>query len=245
MNKVFDEIYETVWKSIFPGLPPLDLGKFTQLYTKDIILPQEYKSAQSGASVYSTSEYGYKRFVSPEEVQKRSATDNYMEPKKDISSLADVMTAMKTLAMFRGSRSLNSEVIEQSDDVYSSSYIFRSAHVYSSQKLMFNYNTKTSEYLLASKGSADSAFGIRIMDSSGVSNSFDVTWSAKCANSYFCHSSFDLRDCMFCFHLTSKQYCIANMQFSKEEYETLKTTILKEYFDQLLKPGAFVTQADF
>lgn len=242
MNKVFGEIYKTVWEDIFPGFERPDIEKFRELYTKDIILPKKYTSAHGGETVYCSPEYGYKRFISSAELEKHRQMDDFMVEPKPIHSLADVLQEMKDLALFRGSRMLNSDIVEESDDIYSSSYIYGSTHLYSCQKMMFCNNDKTSEYLLASKGSGDSAFGMRIIDSGGVSHSFDVTWSGKCANSYFCHSSVDLRDCMFCFHLTSKQYCIANMQFTKDEYMKLKDVILREYFEQLLKPGAFVSQ---
>ncbi len=241
MNKVFEQIYTKVWEEIFPGINPIDQAAFKKLYCNDIPLPQAYPAISGNISVYSSPEYGYKKFITKEESEKRMNTDNFMEPKTDIASFADVLKLMEKRATFRGNRALNSDVTEESDDIYSSSYIYNSAHVYSSQKLMYCFNMKTSEYLLASKGSGDCSFGIRVIDSGSISNSFDVGWSSKSANSYFSYSVVDVRDCMFCFHIMSKQYCIANMQFSQEEYKKLKEKILKEYFDQLTKPDAFVS----
>ena len=241
MNKVFEQIYAKIWEEIFPGATPPDQETFKKLFVRDIPLAQPFTTSLTNAQVYSSPVYGYKKFISKEEAEKRTEIDNFMELKTDIESLSDVIKLMKNRATFRGSRALNSEIVEASDDIYSSSYIYNSTHLYSCQKMMYCDNNKASEYLLASKGSGESSFGIRIFDSGSISNSFDVSWSGKSANLYFCHSVIDLRDCMFCFHLTSKEFCIANMQFTEEEYKKLKEKILKEYFDQLTKPEAFVS----
>ncbi len=241
MNQVFDQIYTKVWNEVFAGIKPLDQEAFKNVYTKDIQLPKQFACALSGTPVYSGTEYGYKKFMSQEENKKRMNTDNFMEPRSDIPNFAGLLGLMKNRSLFRGSRSINSELVEESDDIYSSSYIYQSTHIYSCQKVMYCYNTKTSEYLLASKGSGDCSFGIRIMDSGNTSNSFDVHWSGKCAHTYFSHDCYDLRDCMFCFHIVSKQYCIGNMQFTEDEYKTMKEKLLKEYFAQLASSNAFVS----
>ncbi len=239
MSELFEKLYATIWQQVFPGQRAFSLSAAKDFFAKDIILPQKY-STVNGGPVYVSPEYGYKKFITQEETEKRSNIDNFMDRTEPIKSLNDALTRAHKIALFRGSRAINSELIEESDDIYSSSYIYNSTHIYSSQKIMYSYNIKTSEYLFASKGSADSSFGIRIIDSSSVSNSFDVHWSGKCANTYFCVDSYDLRDCMFCFHLTSKQFCIANMQYTEEEYMKLKGILLKEYFAQLKSPKAFV-----
>ncbi len=243
MNKMFEDIYETVWREIFPGFPMLDIETFQKLFTKDMMLPQKYSCAITNTPIYSSSIYGYKKFISRPEVEKRVNQDNFMEEKKEIGSLKDLLSIMQKQALFRGSRSLNSELVEESDDIYSSSHIYRSLHLYNCQKMLFCNNNKMCEYLLASSGTGESTFGIHILDSGSISNSFDVSWSGKCANSYFLHSCIDVRDSMFCFHLSSKQYCIGNMQFTEKEYTTLKKLLLKEYFDQLKEEGAFTMLA--
>jgi hypothetical protein len=44
--------------------------------------------------------------------------------------------------------------------------------------------------------------------------------------------------------LRSKQYCIANQQYTKEEYLHLKEQLLGDYFAQLGSEGAFRTLKD-
>lgn len=244
MTDLFKQMYELIWKEIFPNLPVLAIDDFKNYFTQDLSLPILKKCYISDKELYISPEYDYKRFVDRSELMKRDEIDNHMEPKTQINSLRDILSKISQIAYYRASRLENSEVIEESDDIHSSSFIYNSTHVYSCQKILFSYNMAQSELIMASKGSKSCSFGIKLYDSSSVSNSFDVSWSAKCSNSYFCHNCYGLRDCLFCFHLSSKQYCIANMQFSEEEYKKLKNIILNEYYKQLSEPNGFKVLSD-
>ncbi len=244
MNKVFEDIYKSVWDEIFPGIVKPEIQVFKKLFAQDILLPDRYTAQKGTGDIYCTPDYGYKHFISQEEIQKIVDVNNYVEPTTPLSSLSEVLTKMQNLAFFRGSKSINSDVVEESDNIYSSNYVLSSACLYSSQKMIYCYNMTASEYMLASKNSKESGFGIRIIDSGSITGSFDVSFSAKSAHSYFCHNCFDVRDCMFCFHLASKQYCIANMQYSQEDYEKLKKQILTEYFAQLNSEKPFISLRD-
>lgn len=244
MNQVFIDIYNTIWKEVFPNIPPMELEKFKKLYTADLALPKKYQCALSAADIYCNPDYGYKRFISDEERAKRMELNNHMEPKIEVASLVDVLKKTNEIAMFRGNKTVNSDVVETSDNIYSSSYVYNSFSIHSAQKILFCNGLGPCEYMMACKESKDSNFCIRVMDSGSVTNSFDVSFSGKCSNCYFCHNCYDLRDCMFCFHIESKQFCIANMQFEEEEYRRLKEKILMEYFAQLDNPKAFVSLKD-
>jgi len=245
MEQVFQDIYKLIWEQIFPNFPLMPVEQFKALYTKDIRLPQKVASSLSGIELYSgVEEYGYKQFITEEEIAQRSELDNFMKTAQKPASLSDLLNQIKDIAMFRGSRSLNSDTIVESDDIYSSSFIYNSTHLHSCHHMLFCNGNKASEYLMASTENGESSFGIRLRDSGSVSNCFDMHWCGKSSNSYFCVDCFDLRDCMFCFHIVSKQYCIGNMQFEKEEYEVLKQQLLTEYFGQLNHPNAMVTVKD-
>lgn len=67
-------------------------------------------------------------------------------------------------------------------------------------------------------------------------------------DSYYCDMSFSLQDCLGCFGLKQKQYCILNKQYSKEEYLVLKEKIIEhmrqtkewgEYFPAEVSPFAY------
>ena len=227
MNQVFKDIYETVWNEVFPGMKRLPVEKFVELFTFDIDLPKKYKCQKTGKDVFMGERYKYPRHICEDEVE------TFADEIGEVSNLNELRQQIPKIALFRGNRNLNSEVIEASDNIYSSNYIYNSQHIYLGQKVMFSENCSESEYLLACRGSEASNFGIRSMDSSKTSNSFDIDWSKNITHSYFVHNCADLRDCMFCFHISSKEYCIGNKQYTKEKYLELKKIILEEYFSQL------------
>lgn len=238
MDQVFQDLYQLIWREIFPEREPLGIEKFKKLYTEDLFLPEPKKSDLGDETVYLSSFYKHRKLASREELDSR---ENWMKPKTEISSLNDVLNSIQDVAFFKVGRELNSEVVVESDNIYSSSYIFNSTDIHGCQKMMFCNGDQASEYLMASRGNGRCNFGIRLFDSGNITNSFDIHWLGESANCYFCQDCGDLRDCMFCFHTSSKQFCIGNMQFEEEEYHRLKKKILDDYFSQLDKPKAFVT----
>ena len=82
------------------------------------------------------------------------------------------------------------------------------------------------EYTLASQRSKSCSFCIRTDDSKNCSNSYNVICSNKVINSLFIQDCYDLYECIFCSHIASKRYCIANMQFEEAEYFEIKKLII-------------------
>lgn len=239
MDQVYQDIYQTVWKELFPEGPYPSHEDFIRLFAARLALPQPHQT-KSGATVYSSTEYGYQKFISQSEIAQLFENSDFLFPKTALTDLQETLGKVGEIMSFKGDRFQNSDLIQASDDIHSSSYIYESTHVYSSQKILYSYNMTQSEYQLASRGSKSCSFGVAIVDSGSVSNSFDVSWSAKCANCYFCHNAFDLRDCMFCFHISSRQYCIANMQYTEEEYRKIKSRLLNDYLVQLKSEKPFI-----
>lgn len=228
MNQVFKDIYETIWKEVFGGIKQLPIEKFVGLLAEDIDLPKKYTCEKSGKDIFMSEKYKYPRFVH------ESVMESFADEIEEIKNFDDLVKEVPKIAVFRGNKIMNSEVVEASDHVYSSSYVYNSQHIYMGQKIMFSENCSESEYLLACRGGSGSNFSIRLFDSSKTANSFEIDWSGNISNSYFIHDCFDLRDCMFCFHIRSKEYCIGNRQYTKEKYLELKKILLEEYIDQLI-----------
>lgn len=84
-----------------------------------------------------------------------------------------------------------------------------------------------SEYVLACQRSSNCSYCIRVDDSTSCSNSYNVICSAKISNSFFIQDANSLHECMFCSHIANRRYCIANMQFDREEYMAIKSEIIK------------------
>ena len=92
--------------------------------------------------------------------------------------------------------------------------------------ILFSDGCGNCQGIIASQRSADSTYCLRVDDSNSCSNSYNVICSAKISNSFFIQDCNNLYECMFCSHISSKRYCIANMEFSKDEYLEIKKQII-------------------
>lgn len=63
--------------------------------------------------------------------------------------------------------------------------------------------------------------------SGDIYNCYKVTDCTRCYDSYFLEDCLDCHNCFGCTHLSHKQYCILNVQYTKEEYNE-KIAAIKE-----------------
>jgi hypothetical protein len=119
----------------------------------------------------------------------------------------------------------------------------------------YAYNNKDSYYLQDATRNENSGY---LNDSHWNKDSFDITYAASgqssyevtdasgfnscfycrelvdCVNCLFSENLVNCQDCIGCLGLHSKQYCILNRQYTKEEYEKLKKEILGSFEPKLL-----------
>lgn len=124
-----------------------------------------------------------------------------------------------------------------------------------SNALHYAYHNKNCYYLSTSTGNEEAAY---VFDSHREKNTFDTSYSvenescyeltdcvrsngcfvgkdlAKCINCYFSENLVNCSDCIGCMYLSSKQYCILNKQYTKEEYEKIKNEILSSFKPSML-----------
>ena len=115
----------------------------------------------------------------------------------------------------------------QSDTIYRSENVYRCTDCNECKNIIYCDSCANCNYTLASSRSSNCDFCIRTDDSKDCSNSYNVICSNKIKNSLFIQDCFDLYECMFCSHIATKKYCIANMQFEEEEYYEIKKTIIE------------------
>ncbi len=221
-----EESFQAVFLEIFGKETKMTLEEASKAFAYDISLPKPKKTA-SGNTVYSIGDY--KKYVRDDEIANTEAQPSSGQ----IKSVTDIKKLYGEINTFLGSKSINSKEVEQSDNVLGSMNVFRCYNVGSCKNVGFSANLTGCEYTFGSVWNDDCSFCLRVQDSKLCSNCYECSWSGKCANCLYCHNCFDLRDCMFCFHLASKQYCIANRQYTKEEYFEAKKLVV-EY---LLKNG--------
>lgn len=218
------EILDKISGNVFGYKNPFTPEEFMQKFAFDVRLPKQANDSTTGEITWAQS-LASSRYVTFANVMKFK--DDWMVEKKPLNSLQDILTAWQDTNLMATERQMESINVHESDNIYNSDTIFRSQDIHKSKNIAFSDGIMQSEYVAASQRSNSSTFCIRIEDSKECSNSFNIIWSGKVVNSMFIQDSYDIYECMFCSHVTSKRFCIANMQFEEEEYFKIKKMVVE------------------
>ena len=217
LNKIFKNIFETNNKYTLEEL----LNKFAF----DIKLPQKVTDSFTSRVTWAEST-NPKRFISQKNMELYSEQHGWMMKKRDISSLEDILKIWKKINYTTTERLYDSINVSKSDTVYRSENVYRSLDCRECKNILFCDGCANSEFILGCQRTGGSSFCIRVDDSGDCINSYNVICSAQISNSFFIQDAKNLDECMFCSHIADKKYCIANMQFEKEEYFEIKKEII-------------------
>lgn len=223
---VAKQIMDKIVGQVFGYQNPFTLEQFQAKFAFDIRLPQQVYDSTTNEPTWASSTNPAKFITFENTVSK---PDGYWErPKRPINSIQDILAYWQETNVMAAERYLDSINIAESDDIRHAQNVYRSQDVEASKNIIFCDSIRPGcEYLGASQRCQSSVFSIRAEDSNQVSNSFSVNWSTKISNSFFIQDSANLQDCMFCSHLNSKQFYIANMPFEEEEYKKIKDMVIR------------------
>ncbi len=205
---------------------PLTLEEFMQKFAFDVRLPQMVYDSTDNTPTWASST-NPTRFITMENARRRSEKDDNLKPKQEIKNLQDLLTLWGEINFTTTERQIEAISVAESDHVIKSENVYRSQDIRRSKNVLFSDGVEDSEFVAAAQRSGGNAFCIRIEDSGECSNSFGVSWSNKVNNSFFIHDCYDMHDSIFCTSMSGKQYCVANMQFEKEEYEKIKKLVIQ------------------
>ena len=224
------EILDKVVGAVFGYQNPLSLEQAMQKFAFDLDLPQLVYDSTTGEQAWANS-VNPSKYMTLDNMRLKNEETEWMIPKRQLNSIEDILVAWSETNYATTDRQIESVNVAESDSIMNSENIYRSACIRKSKDVLFSVDCDSLECVVAGWRSQTSSLSIRVEDSQLVSNSFNVIWSAKVANSLFVQDCFDISDCMFCSHIAGKQYCIANMQFEKEEYERLRLEVIKWIFN--------------
>lgn len=211
---------------VFGFQNPLSMEEVLQKFAFDVSLPQQVVDSLTGDPTWAQSTNPTKFISFKNIIEQPEGT--WDRPKKPLNSIEDILTAWNDINEMATERHLDSINIGQSDNIYGSENIYRSQDIHNSKNIVFCDSIMVqSEYMLACQRSNSSTFCIRIEDSSKCSNSFNVQWCSNIVNSFFISDASDLQDCMFCSHIKSRRFMIANMQFEEAEYRKIKDMVVR------------------
>lgn len=197
-----------------------------QKFGFDVRVPKQIADSTDGTITWAQS-INPTKFITLDNARKRVEVDDWVIPKRPLNTMEDILAAWEETNYMTTERQIESIDIHQSDNIYNSQGIYRSMDIHHSKNVFACDTCRKLEYVACSQRSNSSVYSIRVEDSTECSNSFNVIWSGKIANSLFINDCFDMYECMFCSHMASKRFCIANMQFEEEEYRKIKKMVIE------------------
>lgn len=224
------KIANDISKDVFGRELGMSLDDMQRLLTKGIDLPVLMECSRTKVPVYMYDPQPGQHVISEAAFMEQVNKDDWMMPKRDLSTIEDFQKAWQDANYMKGDKSVESQEVAKSDSVISSQGVYMSSLISSSKNILFSHGNYFSNYLLACRGNSSCNFGIRLFDSIYCSSSYEVRWSNKVTKSMFINDSLDLYECIACFGIRSKKYCIANMQYEKEEYMKIKAMIVDWIF---------------
>lgn len=220
------EILDKIIGQIFGFQNPLTLEQALAKFAFDVRLPQQVYDTTTNEPTWAQSASPTK-FMTLDNARKRANIDDFMLPKRPLNSLDDVLAAWAETNYMTTERQIESANIAKSDNIYNSENIYQSQDCSFSKNLLWCDGVHKSEFVAASQRSQALSFCLRAEDSKESANSFSVVWSGKVANSFFIQDCYDVSDSMFCSHIATKRFCIANMQFDEAEYLRIKGLVIR------------------
>ena len=224
-NKALD-IVNKIFRNIFDDDNNYTLDVLLEKFAFDVKLPKQVNDSITNEITWADA-INSGRFITNKNMEKRDETQGWMLPKKEINNLQELIDIWKTINLTTTERVYDSINVIKSDTIYRCENVYRSTDCRDSKNMIFCDSCGNCEFLLASQRSSVCNFCIRTDDSTNCSNSYNVICSNKISNSLFIQDCFDLYECMFCCHIASKRFCIANMQFDEDEYYEIKKAIVR------------------
>ena len=220
-KKIIDEVF----LNIFGQKCKLTLEQVMEKFAFDIKLPNKVLDGVTGEETWAES-INPTKFITQENMRKYDNYKGWMRPKVEVSSLEEILKLWKKINYTTTERYYNSTNVIKSDTIYDCENVYRCVDCRKSKNIVFSDGCGSSEYIVASQRTANSVYSLRVDDSRDCANSYNLICSSKISNSFFIQDCNNLYECMFCSHISSKEYCIANMQFEKEEYMEIKEEII-------------------
>lgn len=215
-----------VFMSIFGQKNAYNLEEILTEFAFDIKLPQKVIDTITGEETWAIS-INPTKFITQKNMENFNHGNGWMLKKRPVGSLEEILKLWKKINYTTTERIYDSTNISQSDTIYGCENLLRCNDCKSCKNSIYLDGCSNSEFMVASQRTVTSSFCLRVDDSANCSNSYNVICSAKISNSFFIQDCNSLHECLFCSHISNRKYCIANMQFEKEEYFAIKKEIVK------------------
>lgn len=224
-----EDSVDKIFQAVFGRNNPYDIQTLEEKFAFDIKLPTEVKDSTTGEITY-TAAPNAKQFIKDANSQVYGDDKGWIQPKCEIKSLDQVLDLWQKINLMTTERAYNCENVQKSDPVYDSTNVYKSTNCGACHDIIFCDGTYESNFAMACQRSTGLNYCLRVDDSSSCTNSYNVICSGKVSNSMFIQDCGELHECIFCSHISNREYHIANMPFKEAEYFALKAKILEWIF---------------
>lgn len=165
------------------------------------------------------------KYINQEQVAEGYKKDSWMRPYTKLESMEEILKKWAGINYAVASRQVNSVEVEESDEVYNSRGVYASSSIFDSKNIVGSRKLFDCGYLVGCRDDSACSIGTGVRESIYCTRCWEVSWSNKVSRSAFVHDGYDVSECLFCSHLRSKKYCVANIQLEKEEYLRVKEMV--------------------
>lgn len=220
------QVLDEIFMEVFEQKCPLNLEQVLSEFAFDIRLPNKVIDAVDGSETWATS-INSNKYITQTNMTKYDNYKGWMRPKKEINSIDEILKLWNSINYTTTERIYDSINVSKSDTIYRSENVYRSQDIRDCKNVIYTDGCGNSQYVLACQRSSNLNYCIKVDDSGSCSNSYSVICSSKISNSFFIQDANSLHECMFCSHIANRRFCIANMQFDREEYMEIKAQVIK------------------
>ncbi len=121
--------------------------------------------------------------------------------------------------------------------VYNATNVYKTYDATYADNVGVCFQALNSKYVYGGYRSLESQFSIKCYNSQHLNRCFELDSCNKCSDSYFCHNSEALQDCMFCFNMKGRRHSVGNTQLEREKYAKVKDALVGQIADELMKTG--------
>jgi hypothetical protein len=216
-----------------------DYGDWLMQFVKKV---HSHPSAISGQPVYFCKFYPYtemapNRFVTQKEAIELAGKLKLTE--EELHSLESIKKSLWKIVFFspQGRFMKNSNVPETVITRFASNCYHGGLYVFNDY-CGFSYWSANSKYIFGSESALGSQSCIHAYHSVDLARCFEVDSCSTSTDLYFSHNCENVNDSMFTFNAKNLRYAVGNVQYPKEEYRKLRTTLLEQITDELEKKKA-------
>ena len=177
-DKQCKQVINEIFIEIFNKSCMLDIEQVMSEFAFDIRLPNKVIDAVDGKETWASS-INSNKYISQENMRKYDEYKGWMRPKKEISSLDEILTLWDKINYTTSERCYDSINVSKSDTIYNSQNVYRSQDCRTCKNAVFTDGCANSEYIIGCQRSANLSNCIRVDDSNNCSNSYNVICSSK------------------------------------------------------------------